>query len=189
MRAINVDQEAPRHKDPTLPGFDRPVRSAALSECGLFRYTLEHRWGTGAAAVFVLCNPSTADATQDDPTSRKCDGFARRWGCGARVIVNVCALRARDPRALRKASDPFGPQNEAFWHKAFAETTGPLVVGWGAVLPERAHVGVRRLLAVAAHWRRVPLCLGMTDAGEPRHPLYVPYATKLEPYNRSGSHG
>lgn len=161
-----------------------PQRSAMFSTCGLYRYTLTHRWGTGAVAVFVLCNPSTATHLRDDNTSKRCDGFARRWGCGARVIVNVAALRSRDPRVLRRATDPIGPQNEAHWHRVFAETTGPLVVGWGDLLPPALEPAVRRVLAVAARWKRAPLCLGTTNAGEPCHPLFLPYATKLEPYTR-----
>ncbi|MFM7320548.1 MAG: DUF1643 domain-containing protein, partial [Armatimonadota bacterium] len=77
---------------------------ATLSECGRYRYRLERRWSgepdDGDAVVFVGLNPSTADAGSDDPTLRRCVGFARAWGFPAVVLVNGFALRAADPRAL-----------------------------------------------------------------------------------------
>jgi hypothetical protein len=162
-------------------------RDAVISACGQYRYTLERRWGTGAIAVFVLCNPSTADALEDDQTVRKCRGFARRWGCGGFVILNPCALRSRHPSRLLGAVDPVGIQNEAHAHRVLASTTGPLVVGWGDALPLELEAHADRLLAIGRSHGRAPLCLGRCDSGRPRHPLTLAYATPLEPFASSSS--
>lgn len=57
-------------------------KSASLSACGKYRYTLGRAWGLGVreqcAMSFVMLNPSTADAEHDDPTIRRCIHFALR---------------------------------------------------------------------------------------------------------------
>jgi hypothetical protein len=63
--------------------------------------------------IALLLNPSTADATADDPTIRRCRGFARLWGC-AGITVALYALRATDAAALWRHSDPKGPENDAW---------------------------------------------------------------------------
>ena len=173
---------------------DEMRRSALLSPCSRFRYYLERRWRhDGPVAVFVLCNPSTADAEQDDATVRKCVGFAKRWDCAAMVIVNPFAFRSRDPKALlAETGDITGGIENARWMLAAVEaalsTGGPYVVGWGEAMP-------RRLRAVAVDWVRGVLidntgdyvlraqCLGRTASGQPRHPLMLAYDTPLQPFH------
>jgi hypothetical protein len=79
-----------------------------------------------------MLNPSTADATEDDPTIRRCVGFARRERCGVLEVVNLFAFRATNPQALRSAPDPVGPANDRFIEKA-VERADLIVVAWGAV--------------------------------------------------------
>src|SRR5882724_1884503 len=57
------------------------VMSAVISNCGLYRYRLDRmlRDDHGPTVAFVMVNPSTADATQDDATIRKCIGFAKLY--------------------------------------------------------------------------------------------------------------
>ena len=71
-------------------------KSATLSECGLYRYDLWRTWATGPHVTFVMCNPSTADAEIDDPTIRRCIGFAQEWGFAGLVVVNLYAYRATE---------------------------------------------------------------------------------------------
>lgn len=145
-------------------------RSAVLSTCGRYRYLLAREWvDTGRTAVFPLLNPSTADATKNDHTSRRCVSYAQAWGCGSLLIVNLYAWRATNPRELAAADDPVGPANNAYLRAAAAiaeYTGGPLVAGWGThALPER----VADTLALPGMHRLSTLSL--TQAGHPHHPL------------------
>lgn len=158
------------------------MRDAEVSACGAYRYWLRRVWEVGPPlGAFVMLNPSTADATADDPTVRRCVGFARGWGCGGLVVVNLFALRATDPRALRGAADPVGPDVDPRLLSAPLNCRcRPVVAGWGVhgTLGGR-DAAVARLLAAAG----VPLwCLGRTKGGHPKHPLYLPAAAALEPF-------
>src|SRR5919204_4199606 len=84
-----------------------------FSECRTWRYSLTRGLdGSDGTVAFVGLNPSTADETTDDPTVRRCIGFAREWGFARVEVVNVYAFRARDPRELWRADDPVGPDND-----------------------------------------------------------------------------
>ena len=145
------------------------VRSAEFSPCGRYRYALRRQWGeTGAGEVcFILLNPSTADALVDDPTVRRCIGFARDWGYGGLRIGNLFAFRATDPKRLLAQDDPVGEGNDAAL-MALVAGAALRVAAWGV---HGAHLGrgdaVRRLLPGL----RV---LKLTRQGAPGHPLYLP---------------
>jgi hypothetical protein len=117
-----------------------------------------------------MLNPSTADATLDDPTIRRCRRFARDWGMGALVVVNLYALRSVDPRALETAEDPVGPENDDVTHDAIARSR-TVIVAWGA--DRHAQARSARILEILAEVGRRPYCLGLTKENKPRHPLYV----------------
>lgn len=156
--------------------------SAWLSGCQRYRYRLGRNWadGWGKPAVFVMLNPSTADAFVDDPTIVRCRNFAKAWGCDRLIVVNLYALRSTDPRGLWKAEDPVGPENDAHLEDAAytaAEYDGPLVAAWGAnAKPDR----VAQVLALPGMERL--MALGTTKAGAPRHPLYLPGTARPEPW-------
>lgn len=154
--------------------------SAVLSQDGVYRYLLTRTWAEGPALAFVMLNPSTADATADDPTIRRCIGFAKREGFGGLTVVNLYALRATDPRELRRAIDPVGPDNDGHLRRVTWESQlddAPAVVAWGAhAAPDRVAAFVR----LATGTRLV--CLGTTQAGAPRHPLYIAGAQPLVPW-------
>lgn len=159
--------------------IDRVRRGARISACRRYRYRLERRWSAAAVMTIVLLNPSTADANADDRTSGRCIGFARDAGCGGVDLVNLMAWRSVDPRALRQASDPIGPDNHA-WISATvaANHPGPVVVAWGA------GAGYDRVQTVLELLAGLPLlCLGVTKDGHPRHPLYVKTGTPLVPFD------
>ncbi|KUN38306.1 hypothetical protein AQJ27_45175 [Streptomyces olivochromogenes] len=151
------------------------------SRARTYRYLLTRIWdSTIAPAVFVMLNPSTADAMDDDPTIRRCTSFARREGAGGLVVVNLFALCSTDPRALRHHPDPVGPVNDAFIRRATASAS-TVVVAWGAAGVEHNGRGAR--IAETLRARGVQLqCLGQTSTGQPRHPLYLPGVAVLEPY-------
>jgi hypothetical protein len=151
-------------------------RSAVLDHSGQYRYRLDRRWSAGPTATFVLLNPSTADGEVDDPTLRRCMGFAKAWGCGGLVVVNLFALRTPDPKELGRAKDPVGPENDAYLRAAVDEADC-VVLGWGASgLGDRAE-------SVLSWLPRPLMCLGMTRGGAPRHPLYLSKQTQREAYD------
>ena len=163
--------------------IEAPESGAILSPCGTYRYHLWRRWDSCLPTmVWVMLNPSTADATNDDPTIRRCIGFAKREGCGGISVRNVFALRATNPDELAKHADPFGPENEE--HLLAARSVSLLTVlvcGWGA---KPANKRLRSYFRNAESILSVqkPNCFGVTKAGDPRHPLYLPGDAKLVPW-------
>jgi len=158
--------------------------TAVLSKDGVYRYLLTRRWGDGPAATFIMLNPSTADAFTSDPTITRVVRFARRERCGGLIVVNLFALRATDPRELAaRGIDAIGPDCDRF----IREATSPksvVVAAWGAggALHGRAAQVTRNLAADGIE----PVCLGVTKAGQPRHPLYVRADAPLVPYESCG---
>lgn len=162
-----------------------PSSYARFSPDGLYRYTLGRRWSpdpTAGAAVFVMLNPSTADAQQDDPTIRRCIGFAKAFGCGGLHVVNLYAFRATRPADLWKADFPVGAENDAILGETFraaAEEDRPVIAAWGAnAQPARAGfiAGLARSQGLVLH------ALGTTKSGAPRHPLYLPATSVPTPW-------
>lgn len=150
--------------------------SATISGCGDYRYDLRRVWDADkAACLFVMLNPSTADGTTDDPTIRRCVGFADRWGFGSLVVVNLFALRATDPRQLYKAGNPVGPDNDDTITR-HATAAALAVAAWGAHGKHRdrgLYVKHRfKALGVQLHH------LGLTADGQPKHPLYLSNETR-----------
>lgn len=159
-----------------------PAGSAVLSACGTYRYRLERTWAANlGTCVFVMLNPSTADASVDDPTIRRCVGFAKAWGYGRLVVGNLYALRATNPKMLWTVLDPVGPANREHLRRMAAEAD-LIVCAWGA---HGARNGrgrmVRSALLAAAPLNVDVMALGHTRAGEPVHPLYQPKAAQLVP--------
>lgn len=148
--------------------------SVELSPCNSYRYALWREWSDEPPVLFVMLNPSTADASQDDPTIRRCTAFARQWGYGGLIVANLFAWRSPYPALLRGTKDPIGPSND-HWLKKLVNQSSAVVGAWGN------HGNyLQRGQAVAA---MIPdlLCLGITKQGQPRHPLYVPGATQPTP--------
>lgn len=152
-------------------------RAAHLSSDGRYRWWLQRSWqhgGDGRVVCFVMLNPSTADALIDDPTVRRCMGFAARWGFSRLLIRNLFALRATKPAELTTAHDPTGGHyGDA--ELATAASADVTVAAWGAHVPFGRDEEVLRILSGATLY-----CLGKTKNGCPRHPLYVRADQPLE---------
>lgn len=150
---------------------------AEISDCGNYRYFLARRMGMGERSIaFVGVNPSTADASRDDPTIRKCVGFAQRWGFDWLYMLNLCAFRSTDVKALKRVDDPVGPMN---WERlaAMMGKCEIVVAAWGRAskLPNTT----ARTYAARILTRGETRCLGQNDDGSPKHPLYIPYEQPL----------
>lgn len=161
-----------------------PAGSAVLSPCGTYRYRLDRTWDEQVAPmVWVMLNPSTADHAEDDATIRRITTFSQDAGHGGLVVVNLFALRSKDPGQLRKYPDPIGPYNEAALIDATV-AAARIAVAWGDVgKAERAEQARTVTALLTAHGRPLE-CLGLTAKGHPRHPLYVRDKTPLTPYVR-----
>lgn len=153
------------------------LTGATLSDCGRYRYQLWRAWGDGPSCVFVMLNPSTADAEKDDPTIRRCIGFAKREGCGSLNVVNLFAFRATKPKDMMAAADPIGPENDEVIAAALRDPGAVKIAAWGT---KGAFMG--RGAQVRAKWRGSLKCLGQTKDGHPLHPLYVPADKPLEAF-------
>lgn len=153
--------------------FNQPPRamSATLSDDGRYRYTLERQWGDGKTVAFVMLNPSTADASQDDSTIRHCVNFARLWGCGRLVVVNLFAWRATDPGDLpADKAEAVGPGNDEVI-LAVARQSDIVVCAWGT---HGAKWGRGAEVLAMLRTCTNPHALRMTKDGHPSHPLYLP---------------
>lgn len=147
-----------------------------------YRYHLTRRWGSEPVLPFIMLNPSTADETLDDPTIRRCIGFARREGAGGIRVANLYGFRATDPHELTLYGWPEGPLNDQHLSALAAEAAWdgqPIVVAWGANAPKDRVARLIEQLEPSG----VPLvCLGVTRSGSPRHPLYVRGDAPLIPW-------
>eukprot|EP00955_Chlamydomonas_euryale_P054230 355746-Chlamydomonas_euryale.AAC.2 len=142
-------------------------RAASFSRCRRYRYALWRRWSPGPYVMFICLNPSTADERMDDPTVRRCIGFARRWGFGALCMVNLFAFRATNPKTMKSADvDPIGPNNNRVL-KRLALGAGMKIAAWGTHGTHLARDQVVRSMLDDLHY------LSLTRDGHPRHPLFT----------------
>ena len=125
---------------------------------------------------FCMLNPSTADEVQDDPTIRRCRGFARLWGFKHVYIVNIFAWRATDPNQLtfwhERGLNVVGPLNDLYILRCAAQAK-KVIIAWGALFPKLRELEWREeeVLKLLAPFS--PMALGLTKHGSPRHPLYL----------------
>jgi hypothetical protein len=155
-------------------------RDAVISECGRYRYLLRRTWDHGKPRVlYVMLNPSTADAETDDATIRSCIRLARGSGYGGFEVVNLFALRATDPTELTRVADPVGPKNDYSIEAALLRCDMP-ICAWGA----HPMAGNRSCSVIGTLRQHRPaiFCFGKTKAGAPKHPLYIKSGTPLQIY-------
>jgi len=164
-----------------IPSLEECRTAAEFSPCERYRYTLERIWDESRPYVNFIClNPSTATADRDDPTNRRCRGFAWGWGMGGMITTNVFGWRSTDPQGLKEPPEPVGADNDA-WIARIASQAGIVVVAWGnhARLNSRsrdvASLLLRQGISVTA--------LAVNAGGEPKHPLYLSAALRPEPFD------
>jgi len=139
-------------------------KDAKLSDDKLYRYQLSRIWDEDKPKVlFIMLNPSTADADVDDPTIRRVINFAKSWNYGGVFVVNLYAFRSTDPKGLKTTSDPIGPENR----KHIQELVGSVdrvIYAWGN--KEKEPQWLRELITT-------PYCIALSTKGIPKHPLYL----------------
>ena len=158
--------------EPRLPGLAGALMGAArFGSANKYRYWLSRSIGPdGRRALFVMLNPSTANAEKNDPTIRRCIGFAKAWGYGRLGVVNLFALRSTSPRNLKLDPDPVGPENDREIDDA-VRSSELVVCAWGnhGRLNGRGHRVEALIRSITT-----PHVLGLTKQGHPQHPLYIP---------------
>lgn len=140
-----------------------------------YRYLLWRSLGENGRAnssrsmLLVMLNPNTADELRNDPTIRRCIGFANAWGYNRIEVVNLFAYRAREPVMLKSAVKPIGIHNDQIIRQR-AKDAALRIVAWGnhGRLFERDH----QVMELLAEFGPV-FCLGKTKSGSPKHPLYL----------------
>lgn len=156
------------------------TKSAILDPTGTYRYLLTRSLeGNGDSIAWIMLNPSTADASVDDPTIRKICGFSTRWRYSSVFVVNLFALRSTDPKALKTHPDPVGPENDNHIRTVLA-TADSVICAWGnhGALRDR-DLAVRDLVHASG---KTAVVLGLNDTGprkQPAHPLYQPYERRV----------
>lgn len=176
---------APEPRAASQPEALIPRASAVLSPCERYRYALARDWSSAPTLPIIMLNPSTADANVDDPTIRRCMGFARREGFGGIFVTNLFAYRATSPNDMKAASDPYGPEGSAWLERALRSAAGtgvPVLAAWGAHGSYRDRAGT--VIISARGWGTRLACLGTTSGGHPRHPLYVKGDQRLVDFSK-----
>lgn len=140
---------------------------ALISDCGIFRYHLLRTWDKSRPTLNIIgLNPSTADATRNDPTIRRCIGFAIDNGFGSLYVTNLFAFRATKPIDLFNSPDPVGPEND-HWLRVISAQSQSVLFAWGNHgQRDSRDQHVLKFLPQG-------FCLGISKTGAPRHPLYI----------------
>ncbi len=149
--------------------MDYTYRHAIFSKDKVYRYLLSRGWSNRPFLYFIGLNCSTADAKFDDPTIRRVVGFANDWGYGGIRMMNAFAFRSPDPKVMKAYPNPIGSRND-FYIRRYCENK-TVIVGWGN---DGAWIGRdKQVLAILKEVGAKVFCLGTTDSGQPKHPLYL----------------
>ena len=152
-------------------------KSAVFSSCRKYRYSLTRFWNSADGYVlFIGLNPSIADEMVDDPTLKRCINFAKDWGYGGLIMVNLFAYMATYPSELKKATLPIGKENNKHILNGYQKSQ-LTVIAWGndGYLLGRD----KEVLAIIEN----PMCLNINKSGQPAHPLYQKKSQELINFN------
>tara|TARA_B100000795_G_scaffold263796_1_gene243434 strand:- start:1720 stop:2196 length:477 start_codon:yes stop_codon:yes gene_type:complete len=152
-------------------------KSAVFSSCRKYRYSLTREWNlTGNYVLFIGLNPSIADELIDDPTLKRCINFAKDWGYGGLIMVNLFAYVSTHPSELKNTKLPIGKENDKHILKNHQKSQ-LTVIAWGndGYLYDRD----KEVLAIIDS----PMCLNINKSGQPAHPLYQKKDQELINFN------
>jgi len=152
---------------------------AVFDQHRAYRFLLWRFWNDSPRVLFIGLNPSTANEISSDPTIRRCIGFAEKWGYGGMYFCNLYSFVSTDPKALSVVEALHGANIPAI---QMAQKLAVLtIVAWGDGV-ELVKNGQR----VASHVKEIvadPMCFGLTQKGNPKHPLYLPCSADLVEFN------
>ena len=159
---------------------------AIISDCETYRYWLTRKIPSALRWIkpitFIMLNPSTADASENDPTIRRCIDYAKQWGFTDLIVVNIFAYRATDPKELKSLDyvSAVGSKNDRAIQSALELSGGLCICAWGNhgdYLDRGEHV-VKMLVEQQYEIN----CLKVNSSGAPAHPLYQKKDIKYVPF-------
>jgi len=165
-----------------IPLFESTKKGGVLSECQTYRYRLWRIWDEVKPKVmFIMLNPSTADADIDDPTIRRCIGFAKSWGFGGLYVGNLFAYRSTQPNGLLEPDDAVGIDNN-YHLQEMSKECEIAICAWGnspilsKIKPKHEPL---KYVGIPLHY------IELSKNGTPKHPLYL--KSELKPVNHTFS--
>ncbi len=162
--------------------------SAVISACGFYRYHLRRVLSAGSQlALWVMLNPSTADAHYDDMTIRRVKWFTHALGYDTADVVNLFAMRSTNPDELWKVplAQAIGKHNDQHIIES-AQRADCIIAAWSAEPKAKQRAAdVYKLIRENTVHRDI-WCLGESKDGSPRHPLYLPKTSYLTIWNPNG---
>jgi len=182
----NTCQDAANASSASFISNSGITKSAVISNCQKYRYSLTRVWDDNKERVlFIMLNPSTADANTDDPTIRRCIGFAKDWGYGGIYVINLFALRATNPKELLNAPDVVGDENEK-WFKRMSALAHLVVCAWGnGDIVDKLLKQLNHAWKPLTHISKPLHYIQLSNDGIPKHPLYLPKNLTPKPYEIS----
>lgn len=153
----------------------KTICDALMSRDGRYRYRLGRHWDSSRPdCLFIMLNPSTADAEKNDRTITRCVAFAKSWGYGGFYVANLFAYRGHKPSEMKRAEDPVGSKNRLHVEdlaKKVSRSGGVCVAAWGRHgrhnNQDRIVLAWLKKLGIQLHF------LALTKDGCPKHPLYL----------------
>jgi|SRR3989344_1902001 len=141
--------------------------NAIFSEDRKYRYVLIREWDLNKPVLMIIClNPSTADEKINDPTIRRCIGFAKKWGFGKLFVTNLFSFRATKPRDLFNYDHPIGDKND-YWLKKLSGEVDKVVLAYGN------HGNFKNRHSEILKIINNPYCIKKSKIGMPTHILYI----------------
>lgn len=141
------------------------IKGAKISNCKKHRYQLWRLWDDSLPKLlFIMLNPSTADAEKDDPTIRRCIGFAKSWGFGGIYVGNLYSYRTSSPKILIEKLEDVSSKINLDHLLDMEAQTDKTIYAWG---------NKRGIPSFIHHHTRDAFYIDMAKDGTPKHPLYL----------------
>lgn len=147
-------------------------KTALISPCGNYRYKLGRFWDKSKPIVmFIMLNPSTADAKLDDPTIRRCINFAKSWGYGGLYVGNLFSFRSTDPKNILTCDNPIGEHNLHYLNEMSLKSSS-IICAWGNSTIISKILKKNKNYAPLKEINNLNY-LELSKDGTPKHPLYL----------------
>ena len=157
----------------------KSIGTAIFSLDHKYRYVLTRKWSNNGICLFIMLNPSTADAYKFDPTVSRAYKIAKRLKLGELVVLNIFAIKGSDPSVIKEYDDPIGKYND-YYINYYCKKSKMIIVAWGnhGSYNNRSN-DVKNILK---RNKKGVYCIDINNSGEPKHPLYTKNNSKLKKY-------